>query len=139
MTIQVTGQSHINRTTVNYNIIMDIETAREYSLSKKATTEDLPFGEDVLVIRVMGKMFLCINLNTPDRITMKCEPEYALELRERYNAIEGAWHFNKKYWNQVFLDRDADDKLIRQLIDHSYEEVLKKFTKKLRAEYEAQP
>lgn len=98
----MTGQSHINRTTVNYNIIMDIETAREYSLSKKATTEDLPFGEDVLVIRVMGKMFLCINLNTPDRITMKCEPEYALELRERYNAIEGAWHFNKKYWNQVF-------------------------------------
>lgn len=116
---------------------MDIEAAREYCLSKKATTEDTPFGEDVLVIRVMGKMFLCINLNTPDRITMKCDPEYALELRERYNAIEGAWHFNKKYWNQVFLDGDADDRLIKHLMDHSYEEVIKKFTKKMRNEYEA--
>ena len=99
---------------------MDIEAAREYCLSKKATTEDTPFGEDVLVIRVMGKMFLCINLNTPDRITMKCDPEYALELRERYNAIEGAWHFNKKYWNQVFLDGDADDRLIKHLFRHHY-------------------
>ena len=110
---------------------MDIEAAREYCLSKKATTEDTPFGEDVLVIRVMGKMFLCI--------TMKCDPEYALELRERYNAIEGAWHFNKKYWNQVFLDGDADDRLIKHLMDHSYEEVIKKFTKKMRNEYEALP
>ena len=118
---------------------MDIETAREYCLSKKAATEDTPFGEDFLVIRVMGKMFLCINLITPDRITMKCDPEYALELRDRYNAIEGALHFNKKYWNQVFLDSDADDKLIRHLIDHSYEEVIKKFTKKTRNEYEALP
>ena len=109
---------------------MDIEAAREYCLSKKATTEDTPFGEDVLVIRVMGKMFLCINLNTPDRITMKCDPE---------NAIEGAWHFNKKYWNQVFLDGDADDRLIKHLMDHSYEEVIKKFTQKMRNEYEALP
>ena len=109
---------------------MDIEAAREYCLSKKATTEDTPFGEDVLVIRVMGKMFLCINLN---------DPEYALELRERYNAIEGAWHFNKKYWNQVFLDGDADDRLIKHLMDHSYEEVIKKFTKKMRNEDEALP
>ena len=106
---------------------MNIETAREYCLSKKAATEDTPFGEDFLVIRVMGKMFLCINLNTPDRITMKCDPEYALELRD------------KKYWNQVLLDSDADDKLIKHLIDHSYEEVIKKFTKKMRNEYEALP
>ena len=118
---------------------MDIETAREYCLSKKATTEDTPFGEDVLVIRVMGKMFLFNNLNTPERITMKCDPEYGLEMRERYNAVEGAWHFNKKYWNQVFLDGDADDRLIKHLMDHSYEEVIKKFTKKMRNEYEALP
>ena len=62
-----------------------------------------------------------------------------LELRDRYNAVEGAWHFNKKYWNQVLLDSDADDKLIKHLIDHSYEEVIKKFTKKMRNEYEALP
>ena len=60
-------------------------------------------------------------------------------LRQHYVAIEGAYHFNKKYWNQVFLDGDVDDKLLKQLIDHSVEEVLKKFTKKMRTEYEALP
>lgn len=118
---------------------MNVETAREYSLSKKAATEDMPFGDDFLTIRVMGKMFLCISFNTPDRITMKCDPDYAIELRYHYNGVEGAWHFNKKYWNQVFLDRDLDDKLIKQLIDHSYDEVIKKFPKKLRAKYDALP
>ena len=86
---------------------MNVETAREYSLSKKAATEDMPFGDDFLTIRVMGKMFLCISFNTPDRITMKCDPDYAIELRDHYNGVEGAWHFNKKYWNQVFLDRPS--------------------------------
>ena len=57
----------------------------------------------------------------------------------REYSVEGAWHFNKKYWNQVFLDRDLDDKLIKQLIDHSYDEVLKKFPQKLRAKYDALP
>ena len=118
---------------------MNVETAREYSLSKKAATEDMPFGDDFLTIRVMGKMFLCISFKTPDGITMKCDPDYAIELRDHYNGVEGAWHFNKKYWNQVFLDRDLDDKLIKQLIDHSYDEVIKKFPKKLRAEYDALP
>lgn len=66
-------------------------------------------------------------------------PRICLELREHYAAIEGAYHFNKKYWNQVFLDGDVDDKLLKQLIDHSMEEVLKKFTKKMRTEYEALP
>ena len=103
---------------------MDIETAREYCLSKKATTEDTPFG---------------IDLESANKICLKCDPEYALELREHYVAIEGAYHFNKKYWNQVFLDGDVDDKLLKQLIDHSVEEVLKKFTKKMRTEYEALP
>ena len=114
---------------------MNIETAREYCLSKKAATEDTPFGEDFLVIRVMGKMFLCINLNTPDRITMKCDPEYALELRDRYNAVEGAWHFNKKYWNQVNLYGSLEDDFIQGLIRHSYSEVVKKLKKQVRMEH----
>ena len=101
---------------------MDIETAREYCLAKKA-----------------DKMFVLIDLAYSNKICMKCDPEYAIELRERYSAIEGAYHFNKKYWNQVFLNGDADDKLIKSLIDHAYEEVLKKFTKKMRTEYEALP
>lgn len=118
---------------------MDIETAREYCLSKKGTTECLPFDEYSLVIKVMNKMFVLIDLESANKITMKCDPEYALELRERYSAIEGAYHFNKKYWNQIFLDGDVDDNLIKRLIDHSVEEVLKKFTKKMRAEYDVLP
>lgn len=118
---------------------MDIEKAREYCLSKKGTTECLPFDDTSLVIKVMDKMFALIDLEGANTIMMKCDPEYALELRERYNAIDGAYHFNKKYWNQILFDSDADDKLIEHLIDHSYEEVLKKFTKKLRAEYDALP
>ena len=118
---------------------MDIETAREYCLAKKAVTECLPFDEYSLVMKVMDKMFVLIDLESSNKICMKCDPEYAIELRERYSAIEGAYHFNKKYWNQVFLNGDADDKLIKSLIDHAYEEVLKKFTKKMRAEFEALP
>ena len=115
---------------------MDIETAREYCLSKKAVTECFPFDEYSLVMKVMNKMFALIDLESANKICLKCDPEYALELREHYVAIEGAYHFNKKYWNQVFLDGDVDDKLLKQLIDHSVEEVLKKFTKKMRTEYE---
>lgn len=115
---------------------MDIESVREFCLSKKAVTEGFPFGDDSLVIKVMDKMFALISLESADRIALKCDPEYAIELREKYNGVEGAYHFNKKYWNQVFFDRDVDDKQLKHLIDHSYEEVLKKFTKKMRTEYD---
>ena len=118
---------------------MDIETTRNYCLSKKAVTECLPFDEYSLVMKVMGKMFALIDLEKANSISLKCNAGYAIELRERYTAIEGAYHFNKKYWNQVSLTGDASDSLIKQLIDHSYEEVLKKFTKKLRTEYDALP
>lgn len=118
---------------------MDIESAREYCLSKKGTTECLPFDDTSLVIKVMDKMFALIDLEDANKIFMKCDPEYAIELREQYSAIEGAYHFNKKHWNQIFFNRDVDDRLIKQLIDHSYELVINKFTKKLRAEYDALP
>mgnify|MGYP000760770458 CR=1 FL=1 len=115
---------------------MNVETAREYSLSKKAATEDMPFGDDFLTIRVMEKMFLCISFNTPDRITMKCDPDYAIELRDHYNGVEGAWHFNKKYWNTIYLDRDMPDSEIKHWIHHSYREVIAKLPKKIREAYE---
>lgn len=118
---------------------MNVESAREYCLSKKAVTECLPFDEYSLVLKVMDKMFALINLERADSITLKCDPEYAIELRERYSAIEGAYHFNKKYWNSIRFDSDADDALIRKQIDHSYEEVLKKFTRKLRTTYDETP
>lgn len=119
--------------------IMDIETIRNYCINKKATTKGFPFDEETLVFKVMGKMYACIGLDTPDLLTLKCDPEYALELRERHSGIEGAYHFHKKYWNQVSLRGDIDNKLILELIDHSYEEVLKKFTRKLKKEYDELP
>ncbi|NDV66476.1 MmcQ/YjbR family DNA-binding protein [Bacteroides sp. 224] len=116
---------------------MNIETAREYCLSKKGTTESFPFDDTSLVIKVMDKMFALIDLESANKLSLKCDPEYAIELREKYNAIEGAYHFNKKYWNQVSFNSDADDALIKSLIDHSYEEVIKKFTRKLKQEYDS--
>ena len=115
---------------------MNVESIREYCLSKKATTESFPFDENSLVIKVMDKMFALIDLELAEKVCLKCNPEYALELRDRHNGVEAAFHFNKKYWNQVFFNRDVDDRLMKQLIDHSYDEVLKKFTKKMRAEYD---
>lgn len=118
---------------------MNVESAREYCLSKKAVTECLPFDDSSLVLKVMDKMFALIDLEGANSIFLKCEPEYAIELRERYSAIEGAYHFNKKHWNSVRFDSDVEDALILKLIDHSYEEVLKKFTRKLRTTYDAIP
>ena len=90
---------------------MDIETAREYCLAKKAVTECLPFDEYSLVMKVMDKMFVLIDLEGSNKICMKCDPEYAIELREHYSAIEGAYHFislsstspSRKIWFQYFL------------------------------------
>lgn len=118
---------------------MNIEIAREYCLSKKGVTESFPFDDVSLVMKVMDKMFALIDLEGAVSISLKCDPERAIELRERYSGIEGAYHFNKKYWNGVRLDMDVDDKLVKELIDHSYEEVIKKFTKKLRTEYNDLP
>ena len=109
---------------------MNVETVREYCLNKKGVTESFPLDDVSLVVKVMNKMF---------HIALKCDPEKAIELREHYSGIEGAYHFNKKYWNSVRFDSDVDDKLMKELIDHSYDEVIKKFTKKLRAEYDALP
>ncbi len=118
---------------------MNIEIAREYCLSKKGTTECLPFDEYSLVIKVLDKMFALIDLESANKIALKCDPDYATDLREHYSAIGYASHFNKKYWNRVTFNEDVDDDLVKRLIDHSYEEVLKKFTKKMRAEYDALP
>lgn len=116
---------------------MDVESVREYCIGKKATTESFPFDDTSLVVKVMGKMFALIALESVDKIALKCDPDYAVELREKYDGVEPAYHFNKKYWNQVFFVSDVDDKLLKSLIDHSYDEVVKKFPRKLRQEYDA--
>lgn len=112
---------------------MDIENIRQYCLQKLHTTEEFPFDDVTLVFKVAGKMFACLPLNKPDMLVLKCDADYAIELRDKYSAIESAWHFNKKYWNQHILSA-LDDELIKHLIDHSYNEVVKKFSRKRRIE-----
>lgn len=115
---------------------MTIDDLREHALEKAATTESLPFGPTALVLKVAGKMFAVIGLDDPDlRINLKCEPERALQLRERYDAIRPGWHMSKKHWNSLYIDEgDLREELVFELIDHSYELVVASLTKKLRTE-----
>lgn len=106
---------------------MDIETIRDYCLAKKGTTEGFPFGEDFLVFKVMGKMTACIKLECPDLITLKCDPDYALELRDHYPGVEGAYHFNKKILESSITERryrrQNDSTFNRSFIRRSHQEI----------------
>lgn len=113
---------------------MDIEEIRNYNLSKRGVTEGLPFGDDTLVFKVLEKVFCLLNLDPPHSINLKCDPEKAVELRERYEAVRPGYHMNKKHWNTVDLDRSVPDKFIKEWIDHSYELVVDKMTKKEKEE-----
>lgn len=112
---------------------MNIEEIREYCISKKFVEETFPFDEDTLVFKVMGKMFLLISLSEANRFNAKCDPERCVELREQYSEIIPGWHMNKKMWNTVFVDGSLPRKLIIELIDHSYDEVVKGMPKKTQA------
>ena len=111
---------------------MNIESFREYCLSLPCATEDMPFDDTVLVFRIKGKIFAAIILDKPELVVMKCDPEKAIELREQYSAIEGAHHWNKKYWNQIWLNKGLEDTLIQELAKHAWDEVNKKLPKKER-------
>ena len=106
---------------------MDLELFREYCLSKPGTTEDMPFGEDVLVLRVGGKMFALAPLDeVPATANLKCDPDLALELRDRYEQVRPGYHMNKKHWNTVEIDSGISDADLRKMIDHSYDLVVKR-------------
>lgn len=114
---------------------MDIEELREYCLSRPATTEEFPFGPDTLVFKVGQKMFALTNLEGyPSTFNAKCDPERAIELRAEYPAIAPGWHMNKKHWNTITLDGSLPTPLVKELIDHSYELVVKSLTRKVRQE-----
>ncbi len=109
---------------------MNIEDVREYCLSLKAVTEHFPFDDVTLVFKVMDKMFALMPLDTAEKsISLKCDPEKAIELRAKHSFITPAYHFNKKYWNTIFITSEIPDKLVKELILHSYDEVVKKFPK----------
>ena len=102
---------------------MDIETLREYCISKKGVSESFPFGDDTLVFKAGGKIFALVNLDGDLSINLKCDPLLAIELRERYSSVTPGYHMNKKHWNTVLLDGSVPDKEILSWIDHSYEMV----------------
>jgi predicted DNA-binding protein (MmcQ/YjbR family) len=99
---------------------MDIVTIREYCISKKGATESFPFGDDTLVFKAREKIFALVNLEGEKSINLKCDPVFAIELRERYSSVTPGYHMNKKHWNTVLLDGSITDKEILSWIDHSY-------------------
>jgi predicted DNA-binding protein (MmcQ/YjbR family) len=101
---------------------MNIDLIRAHSLKKKGVTEEFPFDETTLVFKVMGKMFLLASLDSiPLSINLKCDPERAVELRERYEAVLPGYHMNKTHWNTVIIDGSIPDKFIIEWIDDSYQ------------------
>jgi predicted DNA-binding protein (MmcQ/YjbR family) len=110
---------------------MDLESVRNHCLAKKGTiTEEFPFDDEVLVFKLFGKIFLLTNVNeVPLTMNLKCDPERAMELRERYPAVQPGYHMHKKMWNTVTADGSLSSQLIFGMIDHSYDEVAKKLPK----------
>lgn len=116
---------------------MDIEQLREYCISKSFTTESFPFDEQTLVFKVMNKMYAVIGLEHEDPfVNLKCDPDRAIELREKYEAIKPGWHMSKVHWNSVYLEQGLSDAFICELIDHSYELIVASLPKKMRLEME---
>jgi predicted DNA-binding protein (MmcQ/YjbR family) len=99
---------------------MNIEILREYCLIKNDVTESFPFGEDTLVFKVKGKIFALVNLDGDLSVNLKCDPAFALELREKYASVIPGYHMNKKHWNTILLDGSIPDAEIFSWIDHSY-------------------
>jgi predicted DNA-binding protein (MmcQ/YjbR family) len=113
---------------------VDIEAFREYCLSKPQATEDMPFGEGVLVFKVGGKIFALASLDdVPARANLKCDPDLALELRDRYEQIRPGYHMNKKHWNTVEIESGIPEAELRKMLDHSYELVVQSLPKAKKA------
>jgi predicted DNA-binding protein (MmcQ/YjbR family) len=111
---------------------MDIETLREYALSKDNVKEETPFGDDVLVYKVNGKIFMMMNFESPFEVSLKCDPELAAEYREHYESVNPGYHMNKTHWNTVTANGDVNQKLMKEMIDHSYELVIESLPKSIR-------
>ena len=109
---------------------MNAESFREYCLSKPAATEGTPFGPDNIVFKVEGKMFALLALDeVPLAVNLKCDPDLALEWRDRYEQVQPGYHMNKKHWNTVVLDGVIPEKEVRKMIDDSYDLVVQSLPK----------
>jgi predicted DNA-binding protein (MmcQ/YjbR family) len=112
---------------------MDIESLRDYCLSFNGVTEGFPFGEDTLVFYVHGKVFCLAGLTPFDSMNLKCEPEVAIELREKYDEVIPGYHMNKKHWNTVFVQGRIPEHELKSMIKDSYNLVVSGLPKKIRA------
>jgi len=109
---------------------MDLEQFREYCLSRVAATESMPFGEGVLVFKVAGKIFALAALDEiPATVNLKCDPDLALELRDRYEQVQPGYHMNKRHWNTVEIDSGIPEAELRKMIEHSYDLVVRALPK----------
>jgi predicted DNA-binding protein (MmcQ/YjbR family) len=109
---------------------MDLEQFREYCLTKPCATEGMPFGPTVVVFKTSGKMFALATLDdVPTTVNLKCDPDLALELRDRYEQVTPGYHMNKKHWNTVEIEGGIPDPELRKMIDHSYDLVAKNLPK----------
>ncbi|GIL12193.1 MAG: DNA-binding protein [Chloroflexota bacterium] len=115
---------------------MDRNELRLYCLSRRAAVEDFPFGDDVAVFKVSGKVFALLPVAGPVRISLKCDPTWAVVLRQTYPAVKPGWHLNKKHWNTVEVDGSIADDEILEMVEHSYQLVVKGLTKVERARLE---
>lgn len=114
---------------------MNHEEIRAYCLTKKGVEEGFPFDDTTLVFKVLGKMFLLLDLNaSPAEFNAKCEPDEAIKLREKYPAIRPGYHMNKTHWNTVTCDHTLGPALLRKLVDMSYDLVVSGLSKKLQNE-----
>lgn len=114
---------------------MHLDELREYCLLKKGVEECMPFGNDTLVFKVMGKMFLLSGIDSrPIQFNIKCNPEKAIELRENFSCVLPGYHMNKSHWNTIICDGTVSDKKIEEWIDDSYNLVVQSLTKKLKVE-----
>ena len=113
---------------------MNVERFREYCIAKPGATEDSPFGPEHIVFKVGGKMFALLAFEeVPPTANLKCDPDLALELRDRYEQVQPGYHMNKKHWNTVEIEGGIPERELTKMIDHSYDLVVASLTKKARA------
>ncbi len=116
---------------------MNLEAFYDYCLQKKGVRPTFPFGDQTLVFKVMGKMFAAASLDSERfEVNLKCDPEWALELRELYADVRPGYHMNKTHWNTVYFEGEVADDLLCRLIDHSYDLVVQSLPRKIKAELE---
>jgi predicted DNA-binding protein (MmcQ/YjbR family) len=113
---------------------MNIEAFHEHCMAKPGVTAEFPFDKTTLVFKVFGKMFALAGIETFPSMNLKCDPERSIELRERFPGITPGFHMNKTHWNTVSADGTVDDRLLIELIDHSYDLVFASLPKKIRDE-----